>query len=82
MQLPDAWQAAAALRSSEAWQQLGQAALELLEVETGLAAYRQAGDASMVLSLNPLRWVCDRKLLSGHLLVLMERDYGQAQVRV
>ena len=33
-----------------------------------------------MLNLNPLRWVSNRNLLDGHLLVLEERDYGQAQV--
>ena len=31
----------------------------------------------MVLNLNPPRWVCNRNLLSGHLLVLEDRDCGQ-----
>jgi hypothetical protein len=35
----------------------------------------------MVLSLAPLQGVEDRNLLAGSLLVLLERDYNQAQVR-
>lgn len=40
----------------------------------------QAGDAAMVLSLLSLQDVEDRNLLAGSLLLLMERDYNQAQV--
>jgi hypothetical protein len=41
----------------------------------------QVGDASMVMSLASLQGVEDRNLLAGSLLVLLERDYNQAQVQ-
>jgi WD repeat-containing protein 19 len=39
----------------------------------------QVGDASMVLSLEPLAGIEDRALLAGHALVLLERDHDAAQ---
>lgn len=42
----------------------------------------QAGDAAMVLSLSGLQEVEDRNLLAGSLMVLLEQDYNQAQVRL
>lgn len=36
----------------------------------------------MVMSLSSLQGVDDRNLLAGSLLVLMEGDYNQAQVRL
>jgi WD repeat-containing protein 19 len=68
------------LKTPEAWQQLAVAALEQLDVELAVAAYRQLGNASMVLSLERLQQHEDRNLLSAHILVLLERDYNAAQV--
>ncbi len=110
--LKAAWDSAVAMRSAEAWSQLGVAALELLDVEmamageapgvrdahlssrrlgTGgatrpgactLAAYRMLGDASMVMSLDRIRQYEDKNLLAAHVLILLDRDHSQAQVRV
>jgi hypothetical protein len=41
----------------------------------------QVGDAAMVLSLSSLEEVEDRNLLAGSLMVLLEQDINQAQVR-
>lgn len=41
----------------------------------------QVGDAAMVLSLSSLEEVDDRNLLAGSLMVLLEQDINQAQVR-
>jgi WD repeat-containing protein 19 len=79
-QLKAAWDCAVVLKTPEAWQQLAVAALEQLDVELAVAAYRQLGNASMVLSLEKLQQHEDRNLLSAHILVLLERDYNAAQV--
>lgn len=53
----------------------------MLDIDTAINAYREIGDASMVLSLERVRQHEDRNLLSAHIMVLLEKDYGQAQVR-
>lgn len=80
LRLTDAWHYAQQLKAPESWKALGTAALELLDVDMAIAAYRQLGDASMVLSLESLRSIEDRNLLAGHVLVLLEKDHAQAQV--
>jgi WD repeat-containing protein 19 len=79
-QLKGAWDCALALKTADVWQQLAVAALEQLDIETAVAAYRQLGNASMVLSLEKLQQHEDRNLLAAHILVLLERDYNAAQV--
>lgn len=77
--LKDAWDCALSLKLPEHWKSLGTAALEVLELDMAVAAYRMLGDASMVLSLERVRQYEDKNLLAAHVLVLLERDYGQAQ---
>lgn len=77
--LKDAWDAAVAMRSGEAWAQLADAALGDLDLDLAVACYRQLGDASMVLSLEALKPVEDKALLAAHVLVLARRDYDGAQ---
>lgn len=74
-----AWECAVAMKSPEAWRQLGLAALEVLDIQMAIAAYRMLGDASMVLSLEGVRGKEDKFLLAGHVLVLLEKDHMQAQ---
>lgn len=45
------------------------------------AAYRMLGDASMVMSLQRIRQYEDKNLLAAHVMVLLDRDHTQAQVR-
>ncbi|KAG1674427.1 hypothetical protein FOA52_012954 [Chlamydomonas sp. UWO 241] len=73
------WEAALQLRTPDVWSQLGMAALECLDIDMALAAYRMLGDASMVLSLEQIRHIEDKNLLAGHTMVLLERDTAQAQ---
>lgn len=77
--LQDAWNIAMILKNADTWRQLGQAALEVLEVELAMAAYRFLGDASMVMSLEGLMGCEDRNLLGAHILVLMEQDFKVAE---
>jgi WD repeat-containing protein 19 len=67
------------LSSEEHWSQLGTAALEALDLPLAAGAFRQARDASMVLSLEGLRGTEDRHLLAAHVMVLLDRDHGAAQ---
>lgn len=77
--MKDAWECALVLKTPETWKELGQAALEMLEMDTAIASYRMLGDASMVLSLERVRQHEDKNLLAAHVMVLLERDYDQAQ---
>jgi WD repeat-containing protein 19 len=52
--------------------------MELMDVGLAIRVYRQLGDAGMVLGLERLRGVEDRKLLAGHIALLYD-DYGRAQ---
>lgn len=74
-----AWEAALQMREAAAWKSLGLAALEMLDMDIAVAAFRMLGDASMVLSLEQVRYIEDKNLLAGHTLVLLERDTAQAQ---
>lgn len=65
----------------QVWQALGLRALEMLDIDMAVAAYRMLADASMVLSLEQIRHIEDKNLLAGHVLVLLERDSAAAQVR-
>lgn len=78
--LKAAWEFAIQMRTTETWEALGVAALELLDVDMAIAAYRQLGDASMVLSLDRIRNFEDKNLLAAHIMVLLNRDHAQAQV--
>ncbi|GLC35581.1 hypothetical protein PLESTB_000191100 [Pleodorina starrii] len=75
----EAVECAMQLRQTETWRSLALAALDVLDVDVAINAYRQIGDASMVLSLERVRQHEDRNLLSAHIMVLLEKDYGQAQ---
>ncbi|MEW5318051.1 MAG: hypothetical protein WDW38_009304 [Sanguina aurantia] len=78
--LRDAWECATQMRSVDAWQQLGGAALEILDLDMAIAAHRMLGDASMVLSLERVKPCEDKNLRAAHVLVLLEKDYDIAQV--
>ena len=78
--MPDALYAARALGSADAWRQVAAAALQQLDVQLAVAAYREVGDAAMVLSLSSLLEVEDRNLLAGSLMVLLEQEINRAQV--
>ncbi|GAX77949.1 hypothetical protein CEUSTIGMA_g5391.t1 [Chlamydomonas eustigma] len=77
--LKAAWDSAVQLRNPEVWKTLGMAALEKLDMDMALAAFRMLGDASMVLSLEQIQNIEDKNLLAGHMLVLLERDVAVAQ---
>lgn len=77
--LRDAAECCGRIKSPDAWQQLAVAALEALDLELAVAAYRQAGNGSMVLSLQALEQQEDKHLLAAHVMVLLERDHAVAQ---
>jgi WD repeat-containing protein 19 len=52
--------------------------MELMDVALAIRVYRQLGDAGMVMGLDRLRGIEDKKLLAGHIALLYD-DYGRAQ---
>lgn len=72
--------AATRIQQQPAFEQVGTAALELLELPAAIAALREAGNASRVLTLETLRTVEDRHLLAGYILALTEQEYDKAEV--
>lgn len=79
--ITEAVAAAARARVKSLWQEVANAALHVLDIDSAIAALREAGNASMVLGLERLRCTEDRYLLAGHVLALTEKDYDTAQVR-
>lgn len=53
--------------------------MQVLDLETAVAAYRQAGDSSMVLALEMVQHLEDCNLRAGHVLVLLGTNYDAAQ---
>ena len=72
------WAICEILAEPEAWETLAKAALEKLEVDFAVRVYRNLKDVSKVWSLEETRDIEDRKLLSGH-LAMMLGDYQLAQ---
>ena len=57
--------------------ELAQAALKKLEIDFSGRIYRHLGDIGMVWSLNEIRTIEDKKLLSGHVAMILG-DYNLA----
>ena len=57
--------------------ELAQAALKKLEIDFAGRIYRHLGDIGMVWSLNEIRNIEDKKLLSGHVAMILG-DYNLA----
>ncbi|KXJ24489.1 WD repeat-containing protein 19 [Exaiptasia diaphana] len=74
----EAWNAAKALDSKEHWIELGKTAIKHLELDLAIKVYRKIGDVAMVLSLEKIKDVEDRNLLSGYVAMFLE-DYNTAQ---
>ena len=78
--ITEAVAAAAKASIASLWQEVANAALHVLDLNSAIAALREAGNASMVLSLERLRYTEDRYLLAGHILALADKDFDTAQV--
>ena len=53
--------------------------MEVLDVQMAIHAYRQLGDAGMVMGLERIAYVEDKNLLAGHVALLFG-NYQTAQV--
>ena len=57
---------------------MGKTLLNHLEVQLAMRVYRRIGDAAIVLSLQELQHIEDRKLVAGHMALLCDQfDYSQ-----
>lgn len=66
------------LGDHETWVELGKAALRQLEIDFSARVFRHIGDVGMVWSLDELRTIEDRKLMSGHVALTLG-DHNLAQ---
>ena len=74
----EAWKLAELLNHTEHWLHLGKTLLNHLEVQMAMRVYRRIGDAAIVLSLQGLQHIEDRKLVAGHMALLCDQfDYSQ-----
>jgi len=72
------WAICDLLNAPEHWETLAKSALEKLEVDFAIRVYRHLRDVSMVWSLEDIKDIEDKKLLSGH-IAMMLGDYQLAQ---
>ena len=72
------WAICEIMKDNEAWIELAKAALEKLEVDFAIRVYRHLNDVSLVWSLEEIMDIEDKKLLSGH-IAMMLGDYQLAQ---
>ncbi|CAD5124243.1 DgyrCDS12539 [Dimorphilus gyrociliatus] len=69
---------ATSLDKKEFWKEIGDHCLTYLDVETATRAFRQMGDVGMVLSLEDIKGIDDKNLLSGYIsMYLNEFDMAQ-----
>ena len=78
LNLSAAWDAALAADSKPLWYALSYKAMELMDINLAVRVYRELGDAGMVMGLERLVGVEDKKLLAGHIALLYD-DYQRAQ---
>jgi WD repeat-containing protein 19 len=78
LQLRQAWDVALTLGGRAFWLALSYKAMEVMDVAMAIRVYRQLGDAGMVMGLERLLGIEDKKLLAGHIALLYD-DYTKAQ---
>lgn len=74
----NAWTLCQVLQDDSIMGELAQAALKKLEIEFATRIYRFLGDIGMVWSLHEIKDIEDKKLLSGHVAMILG-DYNLAQ---
>lgn len=74
----NAWTLCQVLKDEAMMIELAQSAMKKLEIEFASRVYRHLGDVGMVWSLNEIKDIEDKKLLSGHMALLLG-DYNLAQ---
>lgn len=69
----EAWDLCKALNEDESWKKLGLACINDLEVVFAIRVFRKVGDASLVQSLEAIKYIEDVNLLAGHCALLLDR---------
>jgi len=78
LKFEDCWKEALKVNERHIWLALASKALEVLDIDVAVRAYRFLNDAGMVLSLEKLSFVEDKNLLAGFILMIF-MDYDSAQ---
>jgi WD repeat-containing protein 19 len=66
----EAWELCINIRTKDLYQQVARRALELLDIDFAVRAYRELGDVATELMLQPLVESDDRSLVAGYVCVL------------
>lgn len=74
----NAWAICQILDKEESWRKLGFEAMKRHEIEFAMRVFRHIGDVGTVWTLEELKYVEDKKLLSGH-VTMIQGDYDAAQ---
>ncbi|KAL5011631.1 hypothetical protein ScPMuIL_010182 [Solemya velum] len=74
----DAWGICQYLGTKDSWIHLGKGALKNLELEFAISVYRHIGHVAMVTSLQQIKQLEDRNLLSGYVAMFLG-DFNLAQ---
>jgi WD repeat-containing protein 19 len=69
----EAWDLCKALNDDDSWRKLGTACINDLEIIFAIRVFRKIGEASLVQSLEAIKYVEDVNLLAGHCAVLLDR---------
>jgi WD repeat-containing protein 19 len=74
----DAWDLCKMLNNEENWRKLGLSCITDLDINFAIRVFRKIGDASLVQSLESIKYIEDINLLSGHCAVILNRfDEGK-----
>ncbi|XP_033742140.1 WD repeat-containing protein 19-like isoform X1 [Pecten maximus] len=74
----DAWNLCNQMNDIVCWLELGKGALSSLEVDFAMRVYREIGDVGMVTSLQQIKHLEDRNLLSGYIAMYLA-EFNLAQ---
>ena len=74
----NAWAICQVLDDDKTWRRLGEEALAKHDLDTASRVYRHVGDIGMVWTLDEFRSIEDKKLIGGHVFMMMG-DYDSAQ---
>ncbi|XP_042174195.1 WD repeat-containing protein 19-like isoform X2 [Oncorhynchus tshawytscha] len=76
---PEAWELCKVLGGPAGWAEMGRSCLIHMEVELAVRVFRMSGNVGMVMSLQGIKGIEDRRsLLAGHLAMFLN-DYNLAQ---
>ncbi|XP_046853283.1 WD repeat-containing protein 19-like [Xenia sp. Carnegie-2017] len=74
----EAWAISQVIDNQDTWLELGRRALENLNIEVAIRVFQKLENVGIVVSLNEIKEIEDKNLLSGYVAMLME-NYDLAQ---